>query len=210
MRIQKLSRSFYLESAVVVAPLFLGKYLVYNSKQGRLSGMISEVEAYPAFSDDVSHGNRRTRRTEIMYCKGGYTYVYLIYGIHYQFAAVVNKKNVPEVVFIRALIPCEGIDIMKSNFGKTVKNEYHLTQSPGNVCKSFGLTLDQYGMDLTTSNLFIEDRNVKLKTRDIIIKSRVGIKKSIKGSEKELNFTLHSDFIKNHLLEKDSNSKSPT
>ena len=46
---------------------FLGKYLVYNSPKGRVAGKIIDVEAYPAYIDDVSHGNKKTKRTQIMY-----------------------------------------------------------------------------------------------------------------------------------------------
>ncbi|MEA3357127.1 MAG: DNA-3-methyladenine glycosylase [Patescibacteria group bacterium] len=59
----KLTREFYLKPAVELAPDFLGKFLVYNSPKGLVSGKISEVEAYPAFTDNVSHGNKRTKRT---------------------------------------------------------------------------------------------------------------------------------------------------
>jgi len=145
----KLQRNFYLKPALDVAKDFLGKKLIYNSKKGIVSGMISDVEAYPAFIDDVSHGNKRTPRTEVLYREGGFAYVYLIYGIHHQFAVVVNNKEIPEVIFIRAVIPEKGIDIMKENYGKHVTKITDLTKSPGNLCKSFGITLDLYGEDLT-------------------------------------------------------------
>ena len=133
----KLPKSFYQRPALDIAKEFLGKFLVYNSPQGKLSGQIIDVEAYPAYSDNVSHGNKRTKRTEVMYKDGGYAYVYLIYGIYHQFAVVVNGKDLPEVVFIRAVTPTEGIEIMKGNYGRSIKKTTDLTKSPGNLCKSF-------------------------------------------------------------------------
>jgi len=184
----KLPRSFFLEPATTIAPKFLGKYLVYNSPHGRVSGKIIDVEAYPAFSDDVSHGNKKTRRTEVMYQEGGYVYVYLIYGIHYQFAVVVNKKNVPEVVFIRAVVPEEGTDIMRQNFGREVRNTKELTKSPGNLCRSFGIKSDLYGADLTKDTIFVEDRGAIVKLEDIYIDKRVGISNKLTGSQQKLRY----------------------
>ena len=186
----KLPKSFYQKPAEKVAKEFLGKYLVYNSPKGKISGKIIEVEAYPAFSDKVSHGNKRTKRTEIMYKEGSHAYVYVIYGIHHQLAVVVNKKDIPEVVFIRAVIPEEGVDIMKKNFGRAIKNIKDLTKSPGNLCKSFGITLDLYGEDLTKNKLYLEDRREKTIKDKIIISSRVGISNKLEGHDKKLRLLL--------------------
>ena len=89
----KLDKTFYNQPALKIAKEFLGKYLVYCSPKGKLSGKIVDVEAYPAFIDEVSHGNKRTKRTQVIYEEGGRAYVYLIYGMHHQFAVVVNKKD---------------------------------------------------------------------------------------------------------------------
>lgn len=186
----KLKRSFYQKPAEKIAKEFLGKYLVYKSPKGKVSGKIIEVEAYPAFKDSVSHGNNKTKRTEVMYKEGGYAYIYLVYGMHHQFAVVVNKKDIPEVVFIRAIIPSEGIDIMKKNFKRPVKRIEELTKSPGNWCKSFGITLDLYGEDLTKNKLFVEDRGDKVDKKNIIETSRIGISKKLKGYNKKLRYIL--------------------
>ncbi len=188
---KKLPKSFYQESALVLAPKFLGKYLVHKTAQGIISGMITDVEAYPAFVDRVSHGNKRTKRTEVMYRDGGYAYVYMIYGMHYQFAVVVNKKDIPEVVFVRALIPEEGINLMKKNFSKDIAEEV-LTKSPGNLCKSFGITTHFYGANLTGNILWLEDQGIVVNKKDIITAQRVGISATLQGSEKKFRFYLRT------------------
>ncbi len=161
--------------------------------KGRMSGIISDVEAYPAFVDDVSHGNRRTPKTEVMYDEGGLVYIYFIYGIHYQFAVVVNKKDIPEVIFIRAVIPKEGIEIMKENFAGEAKNINNLTKSPGNLCKSFGFDKKLYGADLTGNIIFIED--IGIETSQLGIKSthRIGINKQKKGRASKFRFLVNFD-----------------
>jgi len=184
----KIERSFYLRPALDVVKEFLGKRLVYNSEKGKVSGIISDVEAYPAFVDEISHGNKRTPRTEVLYKEGGYAYVYLIYGLYHQFAVVVNKKDIPDVVFIRAVIPDEGIEIMRENFGKAITKVSDLTKSPGNLCKSFGITLSLYGEDLTGDKLYLEDTGNLYST----IKSakRVGINSKLKGNKNPYRYFL--------------------
>ncbi|MEW6610742.1 MAG: DNA-3-methyladenine glycosylase [Patescibacteria group bacterium] len=188
---KRLPKSFYQGSALTLAPKLLGKYLVHKTHKGIISGMITDVEAYPAHIDEVSHGNKRTKRTEVMYHEGGHAYVYKIYGMHYQFAVVVNRKDIPEVVFIRAVKPEEGIEFMRKNFCKNVDLRI-LTKSPGNVCKSFGITTHHYGVDLTDSTLWLEDRGVVVRKKDIIAARRVGINAKIKGSGKKLRFYLRT------------------
>lgn len=185
----KLPKSFYQRSAADSAKDFLGKYLVHKTSRGIISGMITEVEAYPAFSDEVSHGNKRTGRTEVLYKEGGYAYVYLVYGLHHQFALVVNKKDTPEVVFIRALEPKEGVGLMQHNFGKKIPIT-KLTASPGNLCKAFGITREHCGIDVTGDTLFIEDHGIPIDNNDIFEGKRIGISQRLKGSENALRFTL--------------------
>ena len=158
-----------------------------------MSGQIADVEASPAFSDDCSHGNRRTARTEVMYGEGGHAYIYLVYGIHYQFAIVVNRKGIPEVVFIRAVVPEEGVDLMRRSFQRKVKHVRDLTKSPGNLCKSFGISLEHYGADLTADTLFLENRGVEIADEDVVAAVRVGIKPTRKGSQRKLRFTVRPD-----------------
>jgi DNA-3-methyladenine glycosylase len=184
----KLPKSFFQAPAEEIAKDFLGKFLIHNTSDGRISGPIVDVEAYPAFSDSVSHGNKRTARTEVMYREGGYAYVYLVYGLHYQMAVVVNQKDIPDVIFIRAIVPEEGLDLMKRNFGHPVKRVFDLTKSPGNLCKSFGINLTHYGTDLTGDTLFLEDRNVEISASEIVTSKRVGIKSSLEGSHRRLRF----------------------
>ena len=188
----KLSRSFYQRPAEEVAKAILGNYLVHQMPQGRISARIIEVEAYPAFVDQASHGNKRTPRTEVMYREGGYAYVYLIYGIHHLFAVVVNRPEMPEVVFLRAAIPDEGIDLMRRNLGRPAVAARDLTKSPGNLCGSFGITVAHWGMDLTGDVLFLEDRGDRVREEEVISCGRVGINPAREGSQAKLRFLLRS------------------
>jgi DNA-3-methyladenine glycosylase len=169
---------------------FLGKYLIHETDRGRISGLITDVEAYPAFVDEVSHGNKRTKRTEVMYGPGGYAYIYLIYGMYYQFAIVVNKPEIPEVVFIRGVKPEKGVELMRENFGREVDDDMIMTRTPGNLCKSFGITTDLYGEYLVGDRLFLEDRGFKFDPSKVKSDTRIGISERLKGSDRKLRFYL--------------------
>jgi len=191
---RKLDKAFYLKSALDSVTDFLGKALVHNTPQGRISGIVYEVEAYPAFSDQVHHGNKKTPRTEVMWREGGYAYVYVIYGVWYQFAVVVNKENIPDVVFIRGAIPLEGKNIMKRQWDKDMQEE-ELSNSPGKLCKSFLITKKQYGVDLTGDELFFEDWDVKIPNEAIQTGKRVGISSIHEGFDKPLRYFVKPSLI---------------
>src|SRR5690554_2923560 len=112
-----LDPAFYLEGSVVdQARQLLGMVLVTAFHKKRTSAVITETEAYAGVADRASHahGGRRTRRTEPMYAEGGTAYVYLCYGIHHLFNVVVGPAGTPHAVLVRAGVPVEGVDIIRS------------------------------------------------------------------------------------------------
>ncbi|MEV5962748.1 DNA-3-methyladenine glycosylase [Kribbella sp. NPDC051952] len=171
---RKVGRDFYLRPASECATDFLGKVLVRRTTSGRVAGIIRDVEAYPAFSDEVHHGNKKTPRTTVMWEAGGVAYVYLIYGMWHQFAAVVNGADVPDVVFIRGVTPIEGIDLMAAQWDKP-RPTNRLADSPGKLCKSFQITKTLYGANLTADDLFLEDWSIPVPPTSIRTTPRVGL-----------------------------------
>ncbi|MGW6283202.1 DNA-3-methyladenine glycosylase [Kribbella sp. NPDC055071] len=185
----KLGPSFYSRPATECATDFLGKVLVRRTTAGRVSGVITEVEAYPAFADGVHHGNKRTPRTTVMWEAGGRAYVYLIYGRWHQFAAVVNRAGIPDVVFIRAVVPVEGTETMAAQWDKP-RPAKDLTSSPGKLCKSFQITKDLYGADLSADELFLEDWHLPVDPTQIQTTPRVGINPNHHGHDTPLRHHL--------------------
>ncbi|GAA1679770.1 hypothetical protein GCM10009745_24610 [Kribbella yunnanensis] len=51
---------------------------MHHTTSGRAAGVIRDVESYPAFADEVHHGNKKTPRTQVMWESGGVASVYLI------------------------------------------------------------------------------------------------------------------------------------
>lgn len=161
MQNSKLKRKFFERPAVEVAPDILGKILVRKSGNKVISGKIVEVEAYVGEDDLACHArNGKTERNKVMYDHGGLVYIYLIYGMYYNFNIVTAKEHVPEAVLIRALEPMEGLDLAKRNlekFGK-VRADKDFMKGPGKLCAALSLDKTFYAEDITKSNqIWIED-----------------------------------------------------
>lgn len=159
----KLPRSFYLADTQEVAKNLLNKYLVHKIGGKLLIGKIVEVEAYIGPEDKAAHSynNLRTARNEVMYGPPGFAYVYLIYGMYYCMNVVTEKPGKPAAVLIRAVEPVKGIEEMAFNrYGKKTKGLkknclLNLTNGPGKLCQSLGISKKNYGDDLTGDLLSI-------------------------------------------------------
>lgn len=164
------------KDVVKIAKDLLGKVLVTNIDGVRTSGIITETEAYAGVGDKASHayGGRRTRRTEIMYCKGGLAYVYLCYGIHHLFNVVTNEQDIPHAVLIRAVEPLEGIDIMLQRRRKE-KLTPALTAGPGALSMALGIHTTHSGLVINKDVILIEDKGINIKASSIIASTRVGV-----------------------------------
>lgn len=187
-----LKRDFYLRDGNIVARDLLGKILVHNTPEGRFSGMIVETEAYLGMNDLASHAANRklTDRTRIQFGMGGYSYVYLIYGMHYCFNIVTNIMDRPEAVLIRALQPVDGIEEMLKK--RKCKRVEDTCNGPGKLCTALNITNEEYGKDLCGSDLFLEDGNVYLK-EEIGVSPRINI--DYAGESKDL---LWRYYVKNN------------
>ncbi|HEC70139.1 MAG TPA: DNA-3-methyladenine glycosylase [Candidatus Omnitrophica bacterium] len=189
----KLKKDFYLQPAKILAPQLLGKILVVREKRSILAGKIVETEAYLGKEDPASHSykGRVTPRNKIMYEEGGLIYVYLIYGKYFCFNIVVNKKNIPEAVFIRAVQPLEGIEIMREN-NKEAKKLVHLTNGPCRWTKSFRIDKSFLGEKIYGDRIFIIDSPLTKKEK-IVSAKRIGIDYAGKAKDWLLRFYIQDN-----------------
>lgn len=173
-----LTEKFYLDERVTdLSEALLGKFLCTNIEGCYTSGMIVETEAYRAPDDKASHafGNRRTKRTEIMYQTGGLAYIYLCYGIHHLFNVVTGPVGSAHAILIRALEPVEGIGHMLRR-RKMAQVSHRLTNGPGILTVALGLHTQWNGESLLTpKHIWIEDRNSSINPHDVIRSPRVGV-----------------------------------
>lgn len=186
-----ISGDFYTRSDVVqVAKDLLGKILVTTFDGVRVSGKITEVEAYRAPEDKASHayGNRRTARTEIMFLEGGHAYIYLCYGIHHLFNVVTGPPDMAHAVLIRGIEPLEGIDEMSRRRGLVLPDQHvqpkqyqkmHklIGTGPGALSKSLGLTIAFTGQNMCSKNtpFWLEDVGIEIPSSEIAAGPRIGV-----------------------------------
>lgn len=171
----KLDMEFYQRKDVVkISRDLLGKVLVTRMGNVTTSGVIVETEAY-SWKERGSHafGSKLTPRTSVMFREGGYTYVYLCYGMHHLFNIVTNRVGVAEAVLVRALEPLDGIGEMMRRRGEKVKLN-HLTSGPGKLTKSLGIDRSFNGKLLSDGQIWVEDGKTVPANR-VEVGRRIGI-----------------------------------
>lgn len=192
MKIRKLKRNFYVCPTLEAAKDLLGKYIVRKIGKKKLEGKIMEVEAYIGPKDKAAHSykGKITKRNRAEYLIGGHIYIYLVYGMHWQFNISTSGEGKGECVLIRALNPPAG----------------GLANGPGKVCRYLKLDKAFYAEDLTKSKrIWLEDRNEKVRASRILATKRIGI--DYAGpywSKRKWRFLLKANKrIKNGLIFKD-------
>ncbi|MBP3041291.1 DNA-3-methyladenine glycosylase [Bacillaceae bacterium Marseille-Q3522] len=120
-----------------IAKSLLGKRLVYQSPQGRISGYIVEVEAYLGEEDSAAHAykGRRTPSNEALYGPPGTIYIYSMHG-RYMLNTITQDAGKPQGILIRAIEPEIGIKIMEKN---RQKHGFDLTNGPGKLMEALGI-----------------------------------------------------------------------
>jgi len=172
-----LPREFYSNDTVTVAKNLLGKKIIRIIGQNKISGIITETEAYRHSDDPASHAFRKiTDRNKVMFEEVGFAYVYFTYGMHFCFNVVAkNPKSVAGAVLIRAIKPENGIKIMQKNRGNP--NLKNLVNGPAKLAQALDITKEQYGIDLTKKSKLYITEGIKIKK--IISSPRIGITKAV-------------------------------
>ena len=187
----KLPERFYQRRNVVkIARELIGKGLFTKSQGVITGGVIVETEAY-SWKERGCHayGARKTMRNSVMFEKGGHSYVYQCYGIHYMFNVVTNDSNVADAVLVRAIEPLKGMDQMKERRGDLV-NEYHLTSGPGKLTKALGIDRNWNGKLLSGNEIWLEDLGKRIRAINIEASPRIGIDYAGEDSLLPWRFTL--------------------
>lgn len=151
----RLKRRFFTRPALQVAKAILGKRVVRLYRGKKISGKIVEVEVYYSVKDRASHafGGKLTERNKAEYLQGGHVYIYMVYGLHWQFNISTGPAGHPECILIRAVEPIQGFKDREAS-------------GPGKFCKVFQLNKSFYGEDLIISKrLWLEANNEKVKIK---------------------------------------------
>jgi len=158
-----------------IARDLLGKILfTHTDSFGPSAGIITETEAYLGATDRASHAwnNRRTRRTETMYQKGGIAYVYLCYGMHHLFNIVTNHQDIPHAILIRGIIPITGLENIKKRIHT---DRIPLMNGPGKLTRALGINTTHDKTPLDGNLIWLEDQNIKVSDNQIYTGPRIGV-----------------------------------
>jgi len=174
---RKLPAPFFLGSDVAqISRDLLGRMLVTRiGREPLTAGIIVETEAYGGASDRASHayGNRRTKRTEVMFCQGGIAYVYLCYGLHSLFNIITNQEGIPDAVLIRAIHPVRGIEVMLRRRRKA-RLDGALASGPGALSQALGIGLKHNGISVLGDTIWLET-GVRVRPEEIASGPRIGV-----------------------------------
>lgn len=169
---EPIDRSFFEAPVLELARNLVGQLIVHERPDGIMAARITETEAYHGPEDRAAHsfGNRRTKRTEIMFGAPGLVYTYQMHT-HTLMNVVSGPVGTPHAVLIRAAEPVDGLELMRNNRGHHMKMT-DWTNGPGKLSKALGVTMDYYGHHWADEPLFIA-RGESVKT--IETGPRVGI-----------------------------------
>jgi len=167
---------------VELARYLVGKVVVHDADDGRLSGRIVETEAYPV-DDSAGHAFRgETRRNASLFLARGHAYVYFTYGSSFTLNVTSEAAGVGAGVLLRALQPLEGINRMQRFRGGA--GLLDLARGPGRLARAMQIDLRQDGLDLCAAGpLWLATS--RLKTGAIGKSTRIGLTRNV---DRELRF----------------------
>jgi DNA-3-methyladenine glycosylase len=145
-RIRHLRRSELPVDTTELARYLVGKTVVRDLPQGRLSGRIVETEAYPVgdASGHAFHGH--TRANNSLFLERGHAYVYFAYGSAWMLNISSERQGIGGGVLVRAIDPLEGVALMEKNRGISTLRD--LTRGPGRLAAALRIDKSLDGIDL--------------------------------------------------------------
>jgi DNA-3-methyladenine glycosylase len=174
-KIRPLHRSFFDRHTVTVARDLIGCTLVRIEGGQRITGIITETEAYRGEEDLACHARAgRTPRTAVMYGEPGHAYVYFTYGMHWLLNFVTESEGYPAAVLIRGIQPTEGLDIIAKRRKGQPRSQW--TNGPAKICQALDIDGNFNGMDICTPGdvLFVEEGH-KIPDSGVTTGPRVGL-----------------------------------
>ena len=182
-----LKKDFYERETITVAKQLIGKKITRKIKNIKLTGIITETEAYRGRDDPASHAaTNLTNRNSIMFGPVGMSYVYFTYGMYFMLNVVAkSKKQNAGAVLIRGIYPQDGIKIMIKNRG--MKDINKITNGPGKLTMAMNISMKENNLDLTKkSSIYISEGIIPKKIKK---SPRIGI---TKATDKKWNFSIMS------------------
>lgn len=131
---------------LALARFLIGKIVVHDLPEGRLSGRIVETEGYPPGDPAGHHFRGLTKRNRSLFLRPGHVYVYFNYGMHFMLNISSEPAGIGGGVLIRAVEPLEGIELMQRHRKTTPLLD--LTRGPGRLAAALRIDRQIDGLDL--------------------------------------------------------------
>ena len=145
-KLRRLTRKELPFDTLELARFLIGKIVVHDLPEGRLSGRIVEAEGYPPGDPAGHHFRGPTPRNHSLFLRHGHVYVYFNYGMHFMLNISSERAGVGGGVLIRALEPLEGIELMQRH--RKSKDLLDLTRGPGRLASALRIDRRLDGLDL--------------------------------------------------------------
>jgi DNA-3-methyladenine glycosylase len=145
-KLRRLSRKELPCDTLELARFLIGKVVVHDLPERRLSGRIVETEGYPPGDPAGHHFRGPTPRNRALFMRCGHVYVYFNYGMHFMLNISSERAGIGGGVLIRALEPLEGIDLMQRHRKSTELLD--LTRGPGRLAAALRIDRSLDGLDL--------------------------------------------------------------
>ena len=173
-----LDKKFYERETVTVAKQLIGKTLTRKIRGKKLSGIITETEAYRGKDDLASHASTKmTERNKVMFGPVGMSYVYFTYGMYFMLNVVAkSKRQNAGAVLIRGIFPQEGIKTMVKNRGIDDLNK--ITNGPAKITMAMDISMKENNIDVTKNSSIYISEGISIKKIKKL--PRVGISKAKK------------------------------
>jgi len=146
IKLRRLTRKELPCDTLELARFLIGKVVVHDLREGRLSGRIVEAEGYPPGDPAGHHFRGPTRRNGSLFLRPGHVYVYFNYGMHFMLNISSERAGVGGGVLIRALEPLEGIEFMQHQ--RKNAEFLDLTRGPGRLAAALRIDRSLDGLDL--------------------------------------------------------------
>jgi DNA-3-methyladenine glycosylase len=175
---ERVSRTFFAGPTLEVARNLLGMRLVRISDRTRISGWITETEAYVGEDDQGCHARAGlTPRTRVMFGSPGHAYIYFTYGMHWMLNFITEREGFPAAVLIRAIhvdVGCSLVAIRRQG-----RPQQNWTDGPAKLCQALAIDGTMNGQDLCVpdSELWVETTQFhhKINAENVTIGPRVGL-----------------------------------
>jgi len=148
--LRRLLRADLPVDTVELARHLIGKVIVHDTANGRLSGRIVETEAYPV-GDAAGHAFRgRTPRNGSLFLERGHAYVYLAYGVSFLLNVTSEEAGVGAGVLLRSVEPLDGFEALDST--RRREQWADIGRGPGRLTKALKVDLRQDGLDMCSAD----------------------------------------------------------